>query len=587
MRLRKFIGVEMPQFKKTLSLKIILTFLIVIIFSTSITSVMFYLQATKYINTQNEMHDRNVTKNISNSMDRYLEDMDRVSKIVIGNPEVQRILLEGQSDSYPWEQKQRDMEYITNLVLSFVSIRDSLSINLYGKDVEKIYTGLYYNYDFGINLKYTDWMKSNQQAINTEGSYIIPPNAVDHNQPSRLFGVIRSLRKMESNEVIGYITVTSDVRVLNNIIYTTNSFSGNEQIEIVDKEASLLHAVSIGKENIDKAKMRRIAETSELSGWTIVMYLPSSYSSSDLMNVQTVRNYLLSISSLVIVGSFILAIILSRYLLKPIRHFVKSMRLVRRSNFDIVLDEKGLDFELKQLYSGFNTMIAEIKKLINNISDEKLLARSAKMEALQFQITPHFLYNTLQTMEAIGEVKEVPEIQTIAQSLGKLFRYNIHGGNTVHLYEELEQIVTYFTIERIRFRDKIICEIQVSEQLRHYKVLKFILQPIVENCVLHGFKNINYKGVISVGGYVQDHRLILYVKDNGRGISQQRLSYIDSKLHEISTSQQDVKSNEFVGILNVHKRLVNYYGSGYGLHYSSTINAGTTVELILPIIMDE
>ncbi|TBL79105.1 sensor histidine kinase [Paenibacillus thalictri] len=583
MKFVQLFGGSRPVIKNTLSLKIIMTFLLVIIFATSIISIIFYVQATKYINSQNELHNRNVAKSISKGIDQYIEDMDRLSKIIIGNPELQRILLEGQAPDYLPEQKLKDFDYITNLVLSFTSIRDSIRINIYTQNKSLFYTGLLSSYDFGTNLDSVKWFAENERTIDTTGSLIIPPQESSVSQPTPIFGMIRALKKIETNEVVGYITVTSSIRQLNNLIYDNNVFTDGANIDIVDERNHVLNSVHMLK---NETRTESVRQTSELTGWTTVISIPSSYSRNGLMNVQSVNSFFMWICSLVIVGTFAIAILLSRHLMKPINHFVKAMRLVRNGNFDISLNEKGLDFEMRQLYSGFNTMILEIKKLIHHLSDEKLLAKTAQLEALQFQITPHFLYNTLQTMEAFGEIKDVPEIQTMAQSLGKLFRYNIHGSRTVHLYEELELIQTYFNIERIRFRDKIVCQIEIDDPLRHCMVLKFVLQPIVENCILHGFKHINYQGRVLITGQIVNERLMIRIQDNGKGMSHERLTYINERLQQLRSSDQPAKHDGFVGVFNVHRRLVSFYGPEFGLQFKHGEQSGTVAELAIPVHID-
>ena len=185
-------------------------------------------------------------------------------------------------------------------------------------------------------------------------------------------------------------------------------------------------------------------------------------------------------------------------------------------------------------------------------------------------------------MEAIGEVKEIPEIQIITKALGDLLRYNLRGENVVSLAEEIDQINKYFAIQQIRFKDKIEVRIGVDEAIKKCKTLKFILQPIVENSINHGFKNGKQKGIVHIEARKSQSELKLYITDNGNGIPAAKLKEITEQLQQISQSNK-IDSGDFVGIFNVHKRLVNYYGSAYGLEYMSREREGTTVVITLPL----
>jgi len=574
----------------SLTMKVMVTFMIILTAAMLVMGTISYYQSKSYIERQNLQYASNVATNISNEINRYVEEMNRVSKILLGNTDVQRYIAESQSPDYSPLQKLNDYNEMTNLVISFTSVRDNMIINMYDRDLDFFFSGphRFLNFDSAVDLKDKPWIRQNRDKIDSRDLYLLPPNQIDQGLPVQLFGVIRSLIPIDDNLPIGYITITSDVQNLRNIVDENRLFSKEEmQIEILGPDRTVLldsNGLTAGKpyeEAEDSAQV--VSHQSDVTGWTTVISVRGNFKNA-LLDMRSVRDHLLLLTSLVLVGSLLLAILLSSHVLKPIRRMVKSMRIVRKGNFDIELSEDGLDHEVKQLYGGFNMMVSEIKKLIQKIYDDRLVLKSAQMDALQFQINPHFLYNTLQTMEALGEVKDAPEIQTIAQSLGRLFQYNIRGSHIVAFQEELDHVGTYFEIEKIRFRDKLEYRFHVDPSLQaRCKVLKFILQPIVENCVLHGFRNLGRAGVITIEAEEANGFLEIRVIDNGVGIPAPKLHYLNGKLKEISLSRNGSATSEWVGIFNVHKRLVNYYGGPCGLRIESGEQIGTVVTLTQPI----
>ncbi|WP_274653361.1 sensor histidine kinase [Paenibacillus humicola] len=572
----------------SLTLKLIATLLAVITVAVTVTGIITYNQAVHYVERENVQYASNVALTISSEIDGYMDEMDRIGKIVLGNAEVQRILSDSQSPSYTSIQKLKDSEYITNLIISFTSVRDSMMINLYNGSLESFYTGPSRFANFDSDLKDRAWIRANLSRINSREIHLVPPDKIDQGLPTRLFGVIQCVNRIDNNATFGYITIMSDINILHNIINDdVLSADNGVHIVVLDQERTVLLDSNnrlTGKKYTAENRPF-VTQVSNLSGWTTVVAIPNTFKNA-LLNVKEVRNHLLWMSALVIVGSLILAALLSVYMLQPIRRIIKSMRLVRNGNFDIQLNEEGLDPEMKQLYGGFNAMVFEIKKLIRKIYDDGLLLRSAQMDALQLQISPHFLYNTLQTMEALGEVREVPEVQIIAESLGKLFHYNIRGSHIVRLGDELDHVRTYFDIEKIRFRDKVDCIIDVDDKLKEYRILKFILQPIVENSILHGFRGLKRKGIVTIHAEADNGVLTIRVSDNGAGIRSPILRFLHKRLEECREGSFSGAAGDLIGIFNVQKRLINYYGVRYGLSIESGEHAGTTVTLTLPLTYD-
>ena len=230
-------------------------------------------------------------------------------------------------------------------------------------------------------------------------------------------------------------------------------------------------------------------------------------------------------------------------------------------------------------------MIDELKRLINENYIQNLEKREAELNALQSQINPHFLYNTLESINSIASVYRCQEICDISQRLGEMFRYSINIGRSefTTLDKEIEHIRNYIFIQKIRFKDKFEVYYDIPDELRYMKTLKFILQPIVENSLYHGFEGKNTKGNLEVSACIESHNLILKIKDDGKGMTDEQLDSLNDYVSDMSVKigNNDKRS---IGIRNVNARIKLAYGDSYGIIIRSRQNIGTHVIVTLPVL---
>lgn len=198
---------------------------------------------------------------------------------------------------------------------------------------------------------------------------------------------------------------------------------------------------------------------------------------------------------------------------------------------------------------------------------------------LQFQINHHFLHNTLNTIKALADLHNVPEIETIAVCMSDLIRYNMTKFPTALLSEELAQVHRYMTIQNIRFSGKFTLDCCVPEQFCDIAIPAFILQPFVENCVNHGFSQKESNCLISISGHLEHGTLHLLVADNGCGIPPRTLTQLLELLEHPTSTATQVHS---LGIQNVHQRIQSTYGKAYGVLIESQAGQGTLVDISIP-----
>jgi two-component system, sensor histidine kinase YesM len=320
-------------------------------------------------------------------------------------------------------------------------------------------------------------------------------------------------------------------------------------------------------------------------------------SKTDLLsNLASLRKFIILILILGVIISVIITILLAISITTPINHLVRIMRFADKQDFHVKFHYPYRN-EVGDLADGFNYMIGEIDHLISelNISIEALKEekeivknvqkqkRLAELKALQAQINPHFLYNTLNAITWQAADQGASEISILSNSLGKFFRLSLSNGNEViTLRDEIEHVRSYLNIQRIRYRTKLNYQIEVDEDLLGIPTIKLILQPLVENAIYHGIKQKDAEGLIRITSSknIGENGILivkLCVEDNGYGIEEDKLNSINAGLMEGKSQQK-----EGYGIYNVNERIKLYYGEEFGLMFESKFGEWTRATIIIP-----
>jgi two-component system sensor histidine kinase YesM len=255
----------------------------------------------------------------------------------------------------------------------------------------------------------------------------------------------------------------------------------------------------------------------------------------------------------------------------PIIELVKGMKRVSRGDFSTRVSAAGRD-EFGLLGNGFNQMTERIEKLLQSVKEEQRRFRIAESKALQAQINPHFIYNTLDLIKWSAKMNETAQVNTIVTQLGRLLRGVIHvGREKVSVREEMELVDSYMNIQKIRFSDRLFFHSRIDPDIMEATIPRFTIHPLVENAIVHGFENKNGKMFLVVSGYRQDGNLVFEIIDNGIGMTPETIGRVFTE-----------QNGESTGILNVHKRIQLYYGESYGIRISSEPGTGSVVTVVMP-----
>ena len=277
----------------------------------------------------------------------------------------------------------------------------------------------------------------------------------------------------------------------------------------------------------------------------------------------------------------ILVIILSYYIPRsitmPITRISRVTDQVAKGNLSVrAAAESGA--EARMLSDSLNAMIDKINELLDQVTTEQIRLRKAEFELLQAQINPHFLYNTLDTIVWLAEAGDQKRVVSMVGNLSDFFRTSLNQGkDIISIREELAHVRSYLEIQQVRYQDILRYEITVPEDLYEYKIPKITIQPLVENALYHGIKNKRGQGTITVSGKRNENGFVLYVRDNGIGMTQERLKEVRAGIQKLSYT-----GKEIYGLYNVNERIRLNFGETYGISIESTYGEGTCVSISLP-----
>ena len=249
------------------------------------------------------------------------------------------------------------------------------------------------------------------------------------------------------------------------------------------------------------------------------------------------------------------------------------MHEVQQENFDVeILDSRRDEFGL--LFSTFNFMVRKIKQLICEVYQEKISQKNAEIKALQAQINPHFLYNTLDSINWMLIERGEMDISDVVISLGSILRYSISGKEgMVPLQDEMQYTDSYLCIQKNRMEERLNYQLDVAEDTLHYIVPKLILQPIVENAVLHGIEPKLEGGTVRVQSFLKENFLVISVKDDGVGMPEEKLEKLKAGI------SGDDEQYDRIGMKNIQRRLELCFGAESHMEIESSMENGTEVIL--------
>ncbi|AJY75604.1 sensor histidine kinase [Paenibacillus beijingensis] len=306
-----------------------------------------------------------------------------------------------------------------------------------------------------------------------------------------------------------------------------------------------------------------------------------------LTEVNALARDTIYIGLICLLGSMLIASVLSSRILIPLKELKKGILAVEKGDYNILLPVRTKD-ETGYIIHRFNQMASEIKALILKVYEVDLLRKEAEIKSLQSQINPHFLYNTLGIIDSLASLHDDERISLISRSLAKMFRYNISAGRMLTLQAELRQIELYLYIQQQRYGDRFKYAIEADEHVLDIQIPKLLLQPLVENCFIHAFDRMSSRSELRIRARsLSDKQICISVWNNGPVVEASRLDELQAMLSQGVAQRHAFKSSSSIGLLNVQHRIKLLYGNEYGLTIQSEPGKGTEVVIHLRRISEE
>ena len=310
------------------------------------------------------------------------------------------------------------------------------------------------------------------------------------------------------------------------------------------------------------------------TGWDFYIYRPKAVSENAIHKL-LLKNIPLILISVLLLS--LLGYVFSIRMVSQLELLTENMNQINMGLRKVTVQSKSKD-EVGVLIRSFQRMMDQMNHLISEVYESKIQLQNSEMRALQAQINPHFLYNTLDSINWMLIEKGEWEISDVVVSLGDILKYSLHGEEMLVLFEEeLKYIESYLCIQKNRLEDRLTVQIEIDEEAKLCFVPKLILQPIVENAILHGIEKKKEMGRIQIQAIVREGTLEIRVTDDGIGMQPDRLMRFRESI------MSDEISGKHIGMRNVHRRIQLHFGEAYGLKIDSEWQKGTTVTILLPV----
>lgn len=447
-----------------------------------------------------------------------------------------------------------------------------------------------------------DWYKT----VITQKDYgYTAPGFPDSNKEAlfasnnQIFTFHRAIIDIETKGIIGVISLSMNISKAKNILYdegisdggaltlldrsnvpyfsTAPSFYSNFMNESVMAEinANGLDHSSVIMEKAGEEYLV-IFDISEIYGWKMLKIIPLSIINKMASRTRN-ANILLGVIFWMI--SIPLILLLSQAITSSLNRLTKKMEQLGEGNFEVHLTLKGSD-EIASLSRKFNDMASKINELVNEEYKAKVAEKSARLRALEAQINPHFLYNTMQAISTKALQKGMYDVSDMIEALGSNLRYAIKGKEMLKVADELKYVQNYVLLQKSRFGDRLSVDFNIQEDALDKIIPKLIIQTLVENSIVHGLEKTIRKVDILVNVYLKENFLWILVSDNGPGIDPQTLANMHEAFNESSFAED---YNESIGLKNLNARLKLIYEGKASLEIKSRNTDGTEVAIIIPV----
>ncbi|MFC4321445.1 cache domain-containing sensor histidine kinase [Litchfieldia salsa] len=572
--------------------KLMITYLLLTVIPISLLGYVAYWQYTESVETQVGKYIPQLLEQSNENLTNQMNKIRQLPDILYNSPHVIEVL---RKDSYQSQSSLLQDEFQLNSFLSKTYINggnaDILGVFILSKN--RLFRSTKSKYD-GLDHQTSSFPYGQDLEILGREEVILPYQTdltFEGNPPFIL--LMRQLRDYENQETLGTMLIAVELSFLEKTLKSLNQ-DQEVNIWITDSTGRIIyHTIPrlIGQVDIEYPSYPRINGSFRTTGnhehqlisrnksiglgWSLFHSIPLENLTKES---NLVRNGTIVVFIIFVLLSAIISIILAWNVSNPLKKLAKLMNQVEQGNFSVDLSIKSKD-EVGMLARSFNSMIQEINQLIKQNYQIELRQKDAELYALQSQINPHFMYNTLETIGYAIEEDDKEAVVKMVTLLGRMLRYSLNNKEKlVPISHEVMHINDYLTIQKFRFEDRIDFKFHQELDGEQYFIPKFVLQPIIENAIKYGLEQ-QYNCRIEIYIMMKENREVyLTIRDNGPGIDEDILIKLNESLKLDPMTRRDSK----FGLINVHARVAMIFGEPFGLQVKSEHNNGTEVIVRIP-----
>lgn len=552
-----------------------------------ILDIFFIYKMSETVEKDTHVYAYEIVKQLGRNIESYIDHMQEVMWMISS----QDTSLINQLKE-PLNQKAVRKSYFLEEMRNRGSSNGVVSINIFGENGLVLTDSASNAIKDYIDVKQMEWYT---KAVEAQGKPVISASHTQNylkNEGKWVFSLSAAI--MEENKILGIVLIDMSYKNLtdmcNDIQLGEKGYVyivGQGQEMIYHPKQQLIYS-GILQEDLARVmqqeegsftevlEAKRLVTVHSLKqvGWRVVGV---SYIGELLVSKQEIIIPLIILTLLALVVAFLISKRIVSQTAKPIRELTEHMQEIELGKLGVEIDTQSDTEEIQCLTASFKEMVYKIEGLIEQVEDNQKKLRKSELKVLQSQINPHFLYNSLDTIIWLGEREECEKVIQMTAALARYFRLSLSKGKEViTIYEEVEHVKHYLQIQKIRYASKLTYTIEVSPDIFDEMIVKIVLQPLVENALYHGIKDLEEGGYIRVLGFREGNNIILEVYDNGKGMSHEQIKNILKAPSSTSITKGGV------AIKNVHERIQVYFGQDYGLSYESEYGKWTKVRITIP-----
>lgn len=525
-----------------------------------------------------------------NHFDLALQNVEEISTLIAADPTMNEMLNKNSMDFSP--QSIVDFSDILKQLSYLVSVNRYVSHIAVYHQASNMFISTHYGGKKLAGERQQEWLVEAARRNGTGISYVMSEFPVTEGVTfgqmtnSDSVSLIRAMDLYNGERKSNLLVVSFNKSKLLNIIKTLLP-SENSRISLLNERGEVVVETGRARSRDIAEKDMTVTIDSEYSNWRLALVQPKSelYKETDQLRLFTVAIIGLSILLAIIISWVVYSGIAS-----PVLKLSRGMKRLSSGELNIHVDTKRKD-EFGFLIQSFNKMALVQKHLIEDHYEQQLRLTTTELKFLQSQINPHFLYNTLDSIYWMAKNYDADEISEMVMNLSKFFRLSLNKGREVFTMEEsIEHLHYYLRIQQLRFMDNFTVEYRISEDSKKVPILKLLLQPLVENAIIHGMEGKTSGGSVVISSWIEKGQTVMIrVDDNGPGIEPDRLRYIQHELEKMgmrsvpASSQDEEHVKDLFGLRNVLSRMKLYYGKEAELSVASVRGEGTSATIAIPL----